>query len=339
MNSKSTDKLTLDQQIAVCVQIAKIAGTKLPIEQQLSQLAELKGGRLSESASIVQQRLLQGQSLSDALQGNNAAQSRILAACVEAGQASNQLELALQRWTEMHIANAQSAKRLEMAMVYPALLIVILLFSIGFTSWNLIPEIKQTYQQFDMNLPSWLVSLVWARQHFAWLMTMIAAVTFLPLVWWYARRFRKDSFGMPKLAATRLRLQALATSLAQLQLAASRPLSELLPRSMTALGLPPEYAQSAFASLQKQQSLAPLPTETSLLIGSLYAGVIDQPRAVELLGRVSNQLNFQAESYSVRESRWLPMLVAVVVCLVTLATYILLVYMPWIELLLRIVKD
>ncbi|MFO0942230.1 MAG: type II secretion system F family protein [Pirellulales bacterium] len=338
MNTTSTAKLTLDQQIAVCVQIAQIAGTKLPIEQQLAQLAELNGGKLSDSASIVQQRLLQGRSLSDSLKGTDSNQSRILAACVEAGQVSNRLDNALQHWTAMHIANAQSSKRLGAAMVYPSMLIAILLLSIGFTAWHLIPEIHATYQQFEMSLPQWLSLLVWTRQHFFALMSLITIATILPLAGWFLRRFRKDSFGLPKLAAPRLRLQALATSLSQMQLAASRPISESLPRSMSAMGLSQELADSAFNNLQKQQALHPLPTETSLLLSSLYAGVIDQAKAVELLGRISTQLNFQADAMSLRESRWLPMMVSIVVCIVTVATYVLLVYLPWVELLLRIVQ-
>lgn len=338
MSSNQQVELSLDQQIAICNQIAQIAGTKLPIEQQLTQLAELKGGDLSSSASVVQERLLKGLSLSDALKGKDSRQSRILAACIEAGQVSNQLDVALQRWTGMHIANAQSNKRLLTAMVYPTLLIAILLLSVGLTAWNLIPEIHETYRQFDQKLPRWFGFMVWARQHFVGLMILMTASTTLPLVWWFLRRFRKDSLGMPKLAEPRLRLQSLATSIAQMQLAASRPLGEALPRTMTAMGLSPEIAQSAFNSLQKQQALTPLPAETSLLFSSLYAGVIDQHKAVELLGRISTQLSFQADSLSLRESRLLPMMVAVVVCMVTLATYMLLVYVPWVELIIRIVQ-
>jgi hypothetical protein len=51
---------------------------------------------------------------------------------------------------------------------------------------------------------------------------------------------------------------------------------------------------------------------------------------------VSDQLDFQAEAAALRESRWLPMLVALIILVITLAAYCLLVYLPWIQLMYRI---
>lgn len=332
-------KLSLEQQIALCQQIARLTHSKLPLEAHLQDIAKSESGALAQSAATVEQQLVQGKRLVDALAAEDTRDSRILAACIEAGQSCNRLDKTLEEWTSMHIANAQSAKRLRSVMVYPVLLILILLISIGLTSWHLIPEIRDTYELFDRNLPAWLEWLVWTRSHFAWMISLMILMTVSPLLIWLRRRFIRDSHGVPKQRVKRMRLQALATRLAHVQLMSSRPLSEILPRCMQAMGLPKSESELAFKRLQEQGPLVPLPAETSMLLGAIYGGVINREKAMELLDQIGKQLSFRADVESLRESRWLPMLVAIVVCVVVLISYLLLIYLPWVELLRQIVKE
>jgi Type II secretion system (T2SS), protein F len=329
-------KLSLEQQVALCQQIALLTRAKLPLESQLANIAGQQSGSLAESARHVEQQLVQGKSLVDSLASESSVNSRTLAACIEAGQASNQLDSTLERWTSMHLANAQSSKRLVFAMIYPLVLIVIMLISIGMTSWNLIPEIRDTYALFQQELPKWLDLLVKLRENFVWLLLAMFVATFLPLSIWRWRRRGMNQQGLPKLLEKRLRLEALATRLASIQLASSRPLSEIAPRCLLAMGVEKQQSEQSFANLQARRPLNPLPPETSMLLGSLHGGIIDRDRAVEMLNVVGDQLDYQAEMAASRDSRWLPMFVALIVLVVTLSAYGLLVYLPWIQLMYKI---
>lgn len=329
-------KLSLQQQLALCQQIALLTKAKLPLESQLARIAGQQSSSVAQAAKQVEQQLVQGKSLVDSLAADSSASSRTLAACIEAGQASNQLDSTLERWTAMHIANAQSSKRLAAAMLYPAILVVIMLISIGMTAWHLIPDIRDTYVLFQQDLPSWLNLLVKLHENIGWLVFLICLATVSPLVIFFWRRRGSNKQGLPKLPQKRLRLQALGTRLASIQLSASRPLSEIVPRCVLAMGAEKQQAEQSFELLQARLPLNPLPPETSMLLGSLHGGIIDRERAVQLLNVLSDQLDYQAEMISLRDSRWLPMLVALIVLFVTLAAYGLLVYLPWIQLMYRI---
>lgn len=328
-------KVTLDQQVALCQQIASLTAAKLPLESQLARIAGQQSGGLAEAARDVERQLMQGKSLVDSLAPDASSHSRILAACIEAGQASNQLDTALERWTSMQIANAQTSRRLAIAMLYPLVLILIMLISISMTAWHLIPEIHDTYLLFQQDLPKWLKLLVELRENFGWVLMAIIAATILPLAFFFWRRRGYNKMGLPRLPERRLRIQALATRLASIQLSASQPLKEVVPRCVLAMGSQ-QQSEHSFERLKARRPLDPLPPETSMLLGSLYAGVIDSGRAVELLDVVSDQLDYQADVIARRDSRWLPMLVALIVLVVTLAAYGLLVYLPWIQLMFQI---
>lgn len=221
-------------------------------------------------------------------------------------------------------------------MVYPMVLIVIMFISISLTAWNLIPEIQATYALFQHETPNWLLMLATLREHFFWLILAMCLATLLPIAVWFWRRGSVDSTGLPRLPEKRLRLQSLASRLASIQIAGSLPLSEVVPRCLTAMGVDQTKSTQAFEDLQARRTLEPLPVETSMLLGSLHGGIIDRDRAIELLDVVSDQFEYQAEVAGGRDARWLPALVAVIVFVVTVATYGLLVYLPWIQLMHRI---
>lgn len=337
--TKVSTPISLAQQIAICQTVAQIVRAKLPLESQLSNFAKLQNGPLATVAKSVEQKLLQGSTLVDALVLDDSVASRSLAACIEVGQSANSLDSTLQSWTAMQLANKRASTRLLSSMIYPTILILVLFISIGMTVWNLVPEIYETYRLFDRTLPRWLDWLVWTRSHMSLLVTAMAVATILPVIIWFIRRIGVGKNGLPKVAARKLRLQALATDLARLQLSASRPLTELLPRTLAGLGIATNQTSDAFQRLQQQLSLSPLLEETSYILGSLYAGLIDRLQAIDLLAKTGQQLNRQADELSLRETRRLPALIAVVVCIVIVVSYATLVYLPWLSLLQQIAES
>jgi Type II secretion system (T2SS), protein F len=325
-----TQPLSLQQQLSLCQQIAQLTKAKLPLE------AHLTTGSQQPTATVagaVQQQLASGKSLADVLAGQSTPHSISLAACIRVGEATGKLDRALESWTELHIANAQSSKRLRSSMLYPLLLIIIMFVSICFSFWTLIPGIDQSFQLFRIPVPQWLQAMIWLRANFAVLLLAMALATFGPLSWWWWKRSGNDELGVTRNAAKRLRLQSLSTQLAVLQLEAGRPLAEVLPRCLACMGLPETMSADAFDRFRRQEPLVPLPAEFLLLLGSLYAGLIRPEKLVELLTIVTDQLKYQADLVSQRESNWLPMYVAIIVSLVTLLAYGILVYLPWLELL------
>ena len=203
----------LSEQLALCKQVARLARARLPIAGELSKQMQ-SSEKLRLSASELDEHLQSGKSLTQALAADNSRDSRILSACIQAGEISGRLDRTLEAWTSMHMANSRSTKSLRAAMLYPLVLIAVTVASLGYVTYYLIPEYKKTYELFDRNLPLWLDSISRVREHFWWLVIVLTVLAIAPLVLWAIRRRQFDAIGLPVDRAPRLRLQGLASELA-----------------------------------------------------------------------------------------------------------------------------
>jgi hypothetical protein len=330
--------LTLVEQIALCQQMARLNQATLPLLDQLAVIGQGGDHRLGEASKIVRHRLLEGKSLTDALVTESCTDSRILAACLDAGLSSQRLDEALQHWTSFQLANQRASLNLRSAMIYPACLVLAAILSVSFGAWTLIPEIISTYEMFDANVPSWMSWGLSIRQRFHWFLIVMSLCCVSPVAIWLWNRRRLDPYGVPQSRSTRLRLQALATQIAKIQLDAQRPLPEILPRCAAAMGMDSNTCQKAFKNLRLHQPLGSLPLETTMILASVYCGIIRADQAAKHCQQISLHQLEMAELREQRETRWLPMLVAIAVGTVTLITYGLLIYAPWAQLMTRIGK-
>lgn len=333
MNSKP---LTLPEQIAVCQQVARLVGAKLPLASQLSQHTEGYESAGKNVVERVEAKIADGQSLVDAIVQDDSRQSRVLAACIQAGEQSDSLDHALKDWTAMHIENSRSNKAFVTAMLYPMLLVVIVVLSIGFLIWQLVPEYKATYLLYSSKLPAWLEILLSVRSNFAFVVVGMLFVTLIPpaVLWSRARGYRAD--GLPRSKNAADRQQSLGCDLAATLFERQLPLDKITRYSALACGASTETAEHAFDKTRNQEAFEPLPIELCAVLSSVHGGALSTDEASKALRSVAGHLRDSAHNHSVRRSRWLPMLVALCVGLVTVLTYTLLIYLPWIWLLQEI---
>jgi type II secretory pathway component PulF len=293
--------------------------------------------KLRQSASALDEQLQSGKSLTQALAGDNSRDSRILSACIQAGEVSGRLDRTLEAWTSMHMANSRSTKSLRAAMLYPLMLIAVTLVSLGYVTYSLIPEYKKTYELFARDMPLWLDLVSRVREQFWWLIIVLAVCLVAPLIIWAIRRRQFDSMGLPVDRAPRLRLQGLASELASHMIDSSTPLMQIVPLSVAATGANSQSSLSAFEKLQKRDMIEPLGRESTLLLALLHTGVMDRTEASLNLATLGHYLQQQADQIAQRQVRWLPMMIALVVGLITILTYVFLIYLPWLLLLKRMI--
>ena len=334
MNQNKTT-LTLPEQLAICQQVARLVRSQLPLPGELARSANQTSGA-GRAARSVDEQLTAGKSLTDALAGESSRDSRVLAACIEVGEQCGCLAQTLEAWTEYHLACRRYARNLRGALLYPVLLLIVMLCSIGFVVWRLIPEYRLTYALFDAQLPSWLNALVTIRERMGWLLVGLMLASVVPLLLWSSRRSSFDRWGQPRERAARAQTHALATKLLHIGVGAGVPLSQLIPCSVQASGGARSASDQALTSLQQQQPIPQLCRESSLLMASLHGGLISAKEAAEHLGEIVRFLRQQADDSAASAARWLPMLVALVVGGLTLLTYVCLIYLPWILLLQKI---
>ena len=332
----TTTPIPLSAQLALCKQVARLARARLPIAGEISKQMQ-SSEKLRQSASALDEQLQAGKSLTQALAADNSRNSRILSACIQAGEISGRLDRTLEAWTSMHLANSRSTKSLRAAMLYPLLLIAVTITSLGYVTYYLIPEYKKTYELFDRTVPLWLEWISQVREHFWWLIAVMAVVAIAPLVIWAIRRRQFDALGLPIDRAPRMRLQGLASELASHMIDSSMPLNQVVPLSVAATGTDEKRSETAFEKLQNRTMIEPLGRESTMLLALLHTGVMDRTEASQNLAALGQHLQRRADQLAQRQARWLPMLIALVVGLLTVLTYVFLIYLPWLLLLKQII--
>ncbi len=331
-------ELSLEDRLAVCEQVARLVKAQLPIAGELSKIANGMSGSSAELAKSVDSELAQGKQLSDILAGDASSESRVLAACITAGEASDCLDHALHCWSSMHLANQRATQRLRSAMVYPTALIFITVASLVYVIWSLIPEYRVTYALFDQDLPAWLSAIVWLRDRVGFVLLAIVLLASLIAALWTWRKQRNKTHSTSHGSAADLRLQALASEVAAMMLKAQVALNRTSHTSAAAAGGTEEEIENAFEKIRNQKPAHPLNRESSMLMSALHAGLIPVAEVAQELLHLASHFRESADIESARRARWLPMLVALCVGTVTILTYACLIYLPWIWLLQKIVS-
>ncbi len=314
-------------------QIAKLARSQLPLHRRL--VRSLSRSNAAQQAPISDQVAI-GLPLAQILAHDRSPQSHVLAACIEAGVFSQRQSLLLRRWMEVQLDNMRNARSLRTSMAYPCILILIMLTSICGLFWMLIPEYQKMYVVSSLPTPWWIDSLEQARAYLPSVIIAISLLAIAPFVIWMVRSNGRNRDGQPRLYGHRLRLQSLAADVASAMLANQASMDAVLRVSVVASGANAAAAARSSELLNTTRLVPALGKELSLLLVALQHGVMDAPKVCEHLEQLSINWRSQANFWMQSRIRWFPMLVAMVVGGITICSYVLLVYLPWILLLKQI---
>jgi hypothetical protein len=259
-----------------------------------------------------------------------------LAACIEAGENTKQLDRTLQSWTNLHIRNATNKQSFRNAMLYPLTLVCLACTVLALLIWKLIPDYQKTYYLFEQEMPVWLQWLAAVRENFVWVMLAIFIGITLPTFVFLLRKRGTDALGLPTDPIARDRQHALGCEIAALMLEHRATLTDVCRLSSQATGVNRRVTDGAFEQISKQQKIEGISGDASALLASIYIDAI-QPKDAQLAFQdLASNLRSRADDAALRKTRWLPMLVALSVGGVTLITYAFLIYLPWILLMQKI---
>lgn len=325
---------TLAEKLAVCEQVAKLVRARLPIGKELRQSLSSSNTPTRKLAEQIEQDVQSGKKWSDTLVAGRDRESRVLAACIEAGESSDRLAESLQAWTAMHIANSKAKQNFRSALLYPFLLVLLMVIALTMVAWSLIPEYRETYRLFNQNLPRWLEAIVVVGESPLLLTLFLVLFVSVPLaiLYWMRRRRGLSRANRDKHAKS-LRQQALATHLAALLAGSKVALEKITHLSLRTLGATDEESQLGWQQVQQKQTPSLMPKETSLILGSAHAGLLSPEESAQHLKEVSQNLQQSAEQLDDAHRRWFPMLIALLVGSATILSYVFLIFLPWIWLL------
>lgn len=159
-------------------QLATLIAAAIPVEEALLAVSEQSDNqRVKGMLLAVRSRVLEGFSLANSLSDYPKAFPGLYTATVAAGEAAGHLDLVLNRLADYTEARQVSLQKVQQAMVYPIILLLMTMAILGGLLGYVVPDIVKVFRDTGQELPGLTVGLI-AVSDFAqsWSLTIVMAV-------------------------------------------------------------------------------------------------------------------------------------------------------------------
>jgi general secretion pathway protein F len=175
-------------------QLATLLGAGQPLDRSLTILLELpEDDKARRTITDIRDAVRGGAPLSTALERQHGAFSRLYVNMVRAGEAGGSMHETLQRLADYLERSSALRGRVINAMVYPAILVVVVGFALLFLLGFVVPQFAQMYESLDVVLP-WFTRAVLALGLFVRDWWLLLALLPGALLWWFDRKRRDPVF-------------------------------------------------------------------------------------------------------------------------------------------------
>ncbi|MDG9926369.1 MULTISPECIES: GspF family T2SS innner membrane protein variant XcpS [unclassified Pseudomonas] len=136
-------------------QLATLIGAALPIEEALrAAAAQSRQPRIQSMLIAVRARVLEGHSLANALGAFPAAFPELYRATVAAGEHAGHLAPVLEQLADYTEQRQQSRQKIQMALLYPVILMLASLGIVGFLLGYVVPDVVRVFVDSGQTLPA-----------------------------------------------------------------------------------------------------------------------------------------------------------------------------------------
>jgi type IV pilus assembly protein PilC len=174
---KLTNRVSTKDRIIFTRQLATLINAGLPLSQSLRTLAEQTNSkRLIAITNDIITSVEGGSSLSEAFAKHPEVFNDVFIALIAAGEVSGTLDESLERIANQQEKDAELISKVRGALVYPAIVLVVIFGVIGFMLLTVVPQIEHLYHDLHKELPLITAVLVGASNFmisFWWLMVLI----------------------------------------------------------------------------------------------------------------------------------------------------------------------
>lgn len=217
-------------------QLATLLGAGQPLDRALTILLELPDeDKARNTVADIREAVRGGAPLSTALERQHGSFSRLYINMVRAGEAGGSLHDTLQRLADYLERSRALKARVVNALIYPAILLVVVGLAMLFLLGYVVPQFSQMYESLDVTLP-WFTRIVLAIGQFVagWWLALVVIPAALVL---WAERKRRDTAFRDRFDAWILQRRLIGPLLARLETARlARTLGTLLRNGVPLLG-------------------------------------------------------------------------------------------------------
>lgn len=181
-------KVKTKYKIVFTRQLATLIKAGLPVSAALnSTMSQVDDKRMKSVIFRLAKDVEGGTALSDALAQFPENFNRIYVSMVEAGEASGKLEESLQRLATQLEKEAEIASKVRGALIYPAIVLVVILGVMGFMMTSVVPQIAELYKGFNKDLPWFTQILMFGATLITkwWYITIPAIIALVFAIYYY----------------------------------------------------------------------------------------------------------------------------------------------------------
>jgi type IV pilus assembly protein PilC len=178
---KSSDRVANKDRIMFTRQLATLIGAGLPLSASLRTVAEQTQ---SKGMKAIGEEILasveSGKSLFEAFGAHPKIFNGVYLALIQAGEKSGTLDIALKRLADQEEKDASMMSKIRGALVYPAIILVVIIAVLAFMMIAVVPQVKNIYEDMNRPLPGLTQGLVEITNFFGdfwWLVLIIVVGT------------------------------------------------------------------------------------------------------------------------------------------------------------------
>ncbi len=169
-------RVTTKDRIMFTRQLATLIGAGLPLAASLRTVAEQT--QTKAMRAVIEEILAKveaGKTLHEAFSEHPDIFNGVYLALIQAGETSGTLDLALKRLADQEEKDASMISRIRGALVYPAIIFVVIIAVLAFMMIMVVPQVKGLYEDMNKELPGLTKFLVAISDFFGsfWLLVII----------------------------------------------------------------------------------------------------------------------------------------------------------------------
>lgn len=177
----SSQRVTTKDRIMFTRQLATLIGAGLPLSASLRTVTDQTQGKGMKSiAEGIITSVESGKSLFESFSAYPKVFNGVYLALIQAGEKSGTLDMALKRLADQEEKDASMMSRIRGALVYPAIILVVIIAVLAFMMIAVVPQVENLYKDMNRPLPGLTQGLVELTQFFGtfwWLVLLIVGGT------------------------------------------------------------------------------------------------------------------------------------------------------------------
>ncbi len=177
--AKKMSRVSGKDRIVFTRQFSTLIGAGLPLSASLRTVAEQTASKPMKA--VVEEVLASveaGKSLHESIAKHPDIFSKVYVSLIEAGEMSGTLDLALKRLADQEEKDAALLSKIKGAMVYPAIILVVIVAVLAFMMIEVVPQVDSLYSDMDKELPGLTKFLVGMTNFFGqyWWIVLIVLI-------------------------------------------------------------------------------------------------------------------------------------------------------------------